>query len=296
VPLPVLPKEGSFSITLHGSNAGAISRKGILLFLVDYSGYNQITVNPQDQEKTTFTCPFGIFPYRKMSFGLCNAPATLQRCMLAIFLDLVEKSIEVFMDNFLVFGSSFDSCLENLDIVLWRCVETNLVLNWEKCHYMVIEGIVLGHKISKRGIEVNKAKVEVIEKLTPPTNVKGIRSFLNHVGFYRRFIKDFSKIAKPLCNLLNKDTPFKFDQECVTAFESLKEKLTTAPDWNHSFELMCDESDYVVGAVLGQRKGKLFYVIHYATKMLNDTHSNYITTEKELLAIVYALEKFRVIS
>ena len=153
-------------------------------FLDGYSGYNQITVNPEDQEKTAFTCPFSIFAYRKMPFGLCNAPATFQRCMFAIFADLVEKSIEVFMDDFSVFGSSFEKFLFNLDIVLKRCVETNLVLNWEKCHFMVTEGIVLGHKISVRGIEVDKAKVEVIEKLPPPTNIKGIRSFLGHAGFY----------------------------------------------------------------------------------------------------------------
>jgi len=218
--------------------------------------------------------------------------------MLAIFADLVESCIEVFMDDFLAFGSFFQSCLENLNIVLRRCVETNLVLNWEKCHFMVTEGIVLGHKISERGLEVDKAKVEIIEKLPPPTNVKGIRSFLGHAGFYRRFIKDFSKIAKPLCNLLNKDTLFSFDKNCLAAFDRLKQKLTTvpiitAPDWSLSFELMCDASDYAVGAVLGQRKEKLFYIIHYASKVLNDAQSNYTTTEKELLAIVYALEKFR---
>ncbi|CAL0334640.1 unnamed protein product [Lupinus luteus] len=198
-------------------------------FLDGYSGYNQITVDPQDQEKTAFTCPFGIFAYRKMPFGLCNAPATFQRCMLAIFSDLVEQCIEVFMDDFSVFGSSFETCLANLDIVLQRCVETNLVLNWEKCHFMVTEGVVLGHKISSRGIEVDKAKIEVIKDLPPPLNVKGIRSFLGHAGFYRRFIKDFSKIAKPLSNLLNKDVVFHFDTECANAFETLKNKLVTAP-------------------------------------------------------------------
>jgi len=218
--------------------------------------------------------------------------------MLAIFADLIENCIEVFMDDFSVFGSTFDACLENLDLVLQRCVEINLVLNWEKCHFMVTEGIVLGHKIFESGIEVDKAKVEIIEKLPPPTNVKGIGSFLGHAGFYRRFIKDFSKIAKPLCNLLNKETIFKFDQECVKVFECLKEKSTTAPvitapDWSVGFELMCDASDYAIGAVLGQRKEKLFYVIHYASKVLNDAQNNYTTTEKELLAIMYALEKFR---
>jgi len=168
--------------------------KAYYYFLDGYSGYNQIIVDPQDQEKIAFTCPFGIFAYRKMPFGQCNVPATFQRCMLAIFSNLVEKSIEVFMDDFSVFGSSFDSCLGNLDIVLSICVETNLVFNWEKCHFMVIEGIVLGHKIFERGIEVDKAKVEVIEKLPPPTNVKRIRSFLGHARFYRIMIKIRRKI------------------------------------------------------------------------------------------------------
>ena len=162
-----------------------------------------------------------------MPFGLCNAPTTFQRCMQAIFSDLIEKSIEVFMDDFSVFGSSYEVCLKNIDTVLKRCRETNLMLNWEKSHFMVTEGIVLGHKISSRGIEVDKAKIDVIRKLPPPVNVKGVRSFLGHVGFYRRFIKDFSKIAKPLSNLLNKDKSFIFDDDCLTAFETLKERLTS---------------------------------------------------------------------
>ncbi|KAK8635984.1 hypothetical protein V6N13_004695 [Hibiscus sabdariffa] len=162
---------------------------------------------------------------------------------------------------------------------------------------MVNECTVLGHKISSKGIEVDKAKVEVIEKLPPPTNVKGIRSFLGHAGFYRRFIKDFSKISKPLCNLLQQNQPFVFD-ECQSAFEELKVKLISAPvvvppDWTLPFELMCDASDHAVGAALGQRRGKLFHVIYYASRTLNEAQINYTTTEKELLAVVFAFEKFR---
>jgi len=127
-------------------------------FLDGFSGYFQIHIAPEDQEKTTFTCPYGTFAYRRMPFGLCNAPATFQRCMMAIFKDMVEDFMEVFMDEFSVFGDSFESCLKNLEKVLIRCEETNLVLSWEKCHFMVQEGIVLGHKISKEGIEVDKAK------------------------------------------------------------------------------------------------------------------------------------------
>ncbi|GKB52236.1 reverse transcriptase domain-containing protein [Tanacetum coccineum] len=145
-------------------------------FLDGFLGYFQIPIDPQDQEKTTFTCPYGTFAYRRMPFGLCNAPGTFQRCMMAIFHDMIEETMEVFMDDFSVFGDSFSSCLSHLDKMLKRCEDTNLVLNWEKCHFMVKEGIVLGHKISKSGIEVDKAKVDVIAKLPHPTSVKGVRS------------------------------------------------------------------------------------------------------------------------
>ena len=161
-------------------------------FLDGYSGYNQIAIAPEDQEKTTLTCPYGTFAFRRMPFGLCNAPGTFQRCMMAIFSDMVEKTIKVFMDDFSVLGSSFDNCLENLRSVLIRCEETNLVLNWENCHFMVQEGVVLRHRISARGIEVARAKIEAIEKLPLPSSVKGIRSFLGHAGFYRCLVKDFS--------------------------------------------------------------------------------------------------------
>nr|GEZ44938.1 reverse transcriptase domain-containing protein [Tanacetum cinerariifolium] len=168
---------------------------------------------------------------------------------------------------------------------------------------MVKEGIVLEHKISKKGIEVDKAKIEVISKLPHPTTVKGIRSFLGHAGFYRRFIKDFSKISRPMTHLLEKNSPFIFSNECVQAFRTLKDKLTEAPiliapNWDQPFELMCDElmcdaSDYVAGAVLGQRIEKHFWPIHYASKTMNQAKANYTMTEKEMLAVVYAFEKFR---
>ena len=225
-------------------------------FLDGYSGYNQITIAPEDQEKTTFTCIYGTYTFRRMPFGLCNAPSTFQRCMMAIFSDMVERIIEVFMDEFSVLDDSFDNCLNNLRSVLIRCVETNLVFNWEKCHFMVQEGIVLGHQISTREIEVDKEKIEAIEKLPPPSAVKGIRSFLGHTGFYRRFIKDFSQIVKPFSNLLVQETPFEFDEQCVRAFSVLKDKLVSAPivvapDWDLLFKLMCNVSDYAIEAVLG---------------------------------------------
>ncbi|GJR57772.1 reverse transcriptase domain-containing protein [Tanacetum coccineum] len=165
-----------------------------LCFLNGFSGYFQIPIDPNDQEKTTFTCLFRTYAYRRMPFGLCNAPATFQRCMLSIFHDMIKESVE------------------------------------EKCHFMVKEGIVIGHKVSSAGLEVDKAKINVISKLPP----------------------------LPILKLLEKDTPFEFDDECKKAFELLKEKLTCAPvivspNWNLPFELMCDASDFAVGAVLGQK-------------------------------------------
>ncbi|GKD47067.1 reverse transcriptase domain-containing protein, partial [Tanacetum coccineum] len=161
-------------------------------FLDGFSGYFQILIDPQDQEKTTFTCPYGTFAYRCMPFGLCNALSTFQRCMMAIFHDMIEETIEVFMDDFSVFGDSFLSCLSHLDKMLKR-------------------------------IEVDRAKVDVIARFPTPTSVKGIWSFIGHAR---------------------------------EAFETLKKKLTealilVAPDWDLLFEIMCDASDFAVGAVLG---------------------------------------------
>ncbi|GKD72477.1 reverse transcriptase domain-containing protein [Tanacetum coccineum] len=205
--------------------------------------------------------------------------------MLAIFHDMIEESVEVFMEDFSVFGNSFDTCLNNLDKMLQRCNDAHLVLNWEKCHFMVKEGIVIGHKVSSTGLEVDKAKIDVISKLPPPTNIKGVRSFLGHANFYRCFIKDFSKIARPPTKLLEKDTPFEFNGECQKAFESLKEKLTCAPvivspNWNLPFELTCDASDFAIGAVLefdieiNDRKGTENVATDHLSRIENDETSD----------------------
>nr|GEY99857.1 DNA-directed DNA polymerase [Tanacetum cinerariifolium] len=251
-------RKDHFSLPFMDQMLERLAGNEFYCFLDGFSGYFQIPINPQDQKKTTFTCPYGTFAYRHMPFGLCNALGTFQRCMIAIFHDIIEKTMEVFMDYFSVFGDIFSLCLSNLDKMLKRCEDKNLVLNSEKCHFMCKEGIVLGHKISKSGIEVDRAKVDVIAKLPHPTTVKGIRSFLGHAGFYRRFIKDFSKIASPMTHLLEKETPFVFSKECVDAFDTLKKNLTEAPilvvpDWNLPFKLMCDASDFVIDAVLGQQ-------------------------------------------
>ncbi|CAM8981073.1 unnamed protein product [Rhodiola kirilowii] len=260
-------KKDHFPIPFIDQMLERLARHDYFCFLDGYSGFYQIPILPNDQGKTTFTCPYGTFAFRRMPFGLCNAPGTFQSCMMSIFSDYIEKCIEVFMDDFSIHGSSFDDCLANLSNVLARCIETNLVLNWEKCHFMVQEGILLGHLVSKRGVEVDKAKIQVIEQLPPPKNQKGVRSFLGHAG-------------------------------CLEEFEKLKKSLVSTPimqppKWDLPFELMCDASDYAIGAVLGQRVKKKLHVIYYVSKVLDNAQMNYTTIEKELLAVVYAFEKFR---
>ena len=160
-----------------------------------------------------------------------------------IFFDMIEQIMEVFMDDFSIYGKTFDHCLENLDKVLQQCREKD---------FMVREGIILGHLVSEQGIEVDRVKIEVIEKLPPPINVKGICSFLGHAGFYRHFIKYFSQIARPLTSLLAKGAPFDFIDECLAAFHTLKKALILKliiqpPDCMMPFEIIFDASDYVVG-------------------------------------------------
>jgi hypothetical protein len=267
-------------------------------FLDGYSGLMQISIHSDDQHKAMFTCLYGTFAYRRFPFGLCNAPASFQRCMMAVFSEFIEEIVEVFMDDFSICGKAFMDCLENLDKVLTRCVEVDLVLNWEKCHFMVKQGIVLGHVISERGIEVDKAKVETIEQLPPSTDVKSLRSFLAHAIFYRRFIKDFSKMTKPLTHLLQNDVAFDFDEKCLAAIRTLKSALVSAPiiqpsDWSQPFEIMCDASDYAVGVVFGQRKEGRVHTVYYASKTLNEAQLNCATIEKEFLAVVFTFETFR---
>ena len=233
-----------------------LARHSHYYFLDGYSGYNQIEIALEDQEKSTFTCPYRTFAFRRMPFRLCNAPTTFQRRMMSIFSDLVEEVMEIFIDDFSVYGSSFEYCLRNLETVLQRCQDKNLALNWEKCHFLVTEGIVLGHKISTTGLEVDQAKIAIIKTLMSPTAVKGIRSFLGHAGFHRRFIKDFSKISRPLCRLLEKYANFDFNESCRSAFEEIKSRLVSSPImltpyWSNEFEIMCDTSDYAMGVVLG---------------------------------------------
>ena len=188
--------------------------------------------------------------------------------------------------------------VEHLTQILDVCVKKRLVLSWEKSHFMVREGIMLGHLVSSKGLEVDKAKVEVIQDLALPKSIRELRSFLGHVGFYRRFIQDFAEVSKPLTSLLCKEKDFIIEEEGKHAFMQLKQSLVEvpilqSPNWDLPFEIMCDAFDFTVGVVLGQRIDKKPTAICYASKMLADAQVNYTTTEKELLSVIFALEKYK---
>ncbi|CAM8956871.1 unnamed protein product [Rhodiola kirilowii] len=193
--LNAVTRKDHFPLPFIDQMLDRLAGKPYFCFLDGFSGYNQIPIAPKDQEKTTFTFPFGTFAFRRMSFDLCNAPDTFQRVVTSIFSDMIGSFIEVFMDDFTVHGDTFDACLDNLS---------------------------LGHIVSHEGIEVDKAKIDLIVTLPYPSTVRDIKSFLGHAGFYRRFIKDFSKKALPLSNLLQKDIPFEFTDQYRAAFNELK--------------------------------------------------------------------------
>ncbi|RVW19077.1 Transposon Ty3-G Gag-Pol polyprotein [Vitis vinifera] len=262
---PTLKWKDHFPLPFIDQVLERVSGHPFYCFLDGYSGYFQIEIDVEDQEKTTFTCPFGTYAYRRMPFGLCNALQHSKDSTWKRFLTDALKGLGAQLGEMPFYGTS------------------------RNCPWP--------YHLEK-GIEVDKAKVELIVKLCLPTTVKGVRQFLGHAGFYRRFIKDFSKLSKPLCELLAKDAKFIWDERCQKSFDQLKQFLTTtpivrAPNWQLPFEVMCDASDFAIGAVLGQREDGKPYVIYYASKTLNEAQRNYTTTEKELLVVVFALDKFR---
>jgi hypothetical protein len=232
-----------------------------------------------------------------LPFGLCNAPATFQRVVLGIFADLIHDCVEVYMDDFIVYGDTFEEDLNNLEIFLIRCQETNLALSHEKCRMLSTEGIVLGHHLSLEGIKVDPAKINIIFKLPSPKTQKEVRSFLGHAGYYHRFIENFTKITSPMFKLLTKDVEFCWNDNCQIAFDTLKEKLSMAPilrgpNWSLPFHISMDASDTALGGVLGQKENQQNYAIYFTSKNLTPPELNYTVTEKEFLAVVHAINKF----
>eukprot|EP00253_Pinus_taeda_P026620 PITA_26620 len=274
-----------------------LAGKKFFSFLDGFSGYNQIQIALEYQDKTTFTCPWGTFAYRVLPFDLCNAPATFQRAILSIFADLINEGLEVYMDEFTPYGDEFDPTLETLEKVLQRCITTRLCLSHEKCCMMMTEGLILGHYISAASIQVDPAKIQILLLIPTPTTQTEVRSFLGFSRYYRIFIEHYSRIAAPLYALTS-NIDFLWTEKCECAFNDLKKLVSIAPvlrgpNWDLPFQISSDVSDTTIGAILGQKEDRKPYAIYYISKNLSPAELNYTVTEKEFLAVIHAINKFR---
>ncbi|CAM6094053.1 unnamed protein product [Calypogeia fissa] len=266
-------------------------------FLDGYSGYNQMWIK-EDQAKTAFTTEWGIFAFRRMSFGLCNAPGMFQRLMMNIFHNFLSKFFEIFIDDFAIYGSiqNHKKCLR---MTFQCCREVGLRLHPGKCFFRVNEGILLGHKISKKGIEVDHKKVAIWLAITFPKTLKEVRAFLGCVGYYRRFLQNYAKIALPLTKMLKRDIEVESTPERVLAFDTLKERLTGAlvlitPDWGKDFHVYVDCSGFCIGSMLSQLDADgRDHPIYFASRQLSAPEKNYSGTHREALGVIYSCKKFR---
>jgi hypothetical protein len=268
-------------------------------FMDGYSGYNQISIAPEDHHKTAFTTPWGTFIYLVMPFGLCNAPSAFQRAMTYAFSDLLHKSMTVFIDDFST-QTSGDEHLAAVRESFKRCRQVGISLNPEKLYLAVIRGVLLGYIVSAKGKEPDPEKVDVIVNLKPPTDIKSMQRTLGHMGWYRDLIQDYASISAPLTNLIKKASKYEWTSECQLAFDALKKHLSTypivrAPDWNLPFHVYCDASAVAVGSTLCQPTGSdgKDLPVAFASKQLSPAEKNYTTTERECLAMVFSVKKYR---
>jgi hypothetical protein len=294
-------KKDYFPLPFTDAILDAVAGHECYFFLDGFSGYNQIRIALEDQLKTTFTTAWGTFASLVMLFGLCNAPATFQRVMMVAFLPYLHKFIEIFLDDFCVFGKIEDHA-EQLAKCFEQCEKYGISLNAAKCQFVVPFGRLLGHIVGKDGIAVDPDKVSLIVHFPRPTMVKQVRSYLGLCSYYRRAIKSFAKIASPLTKILKKlevgASPV-WGQDCEVAFITLKEKLSTAPvlilpNWDKPFHVYVDASNIALGCVLSQKDDKNFdHPIYFASRQLIAAEKNYTTTEREALGMIFAVQKFR---
>jgi hypothetical protein len=258
------------------------------------SGYHQLKIRESDILKTAFHTRYGLYEYTAMSFGLTNAPAYFMYLMNKVFMEYLDKFVVVFIDDILIFSKTDEEHKEHLRLVLEKLRSNQLYAKFSKCDFWLTEVAFLGHIISVGGVSIDPGKVKDVLNWMPPTTVSEIRSFLGLAGYYRRFIKDFSKIAKPMTRLLEKNKPFEWTAECQASFEELKIRLTSAPvlvlpNLTKKFDIYCDASRQGLGCVLMQ-EGQ---VVCYASRQLRKHKENYPTHDLELAAAVHALKIWR---
>ncbi|GFY33715.1 transposon Tf2-6 polyprotein [Trichonephila clavipes] len=262
------------------------------------AGYHQVKVHVEDQDKTAFVCPFGTYRFLRMPYGLRNAPATFQRLMNRFCNGLEDILALPYLDDIIVLSETFEKHMFDLKTIFERLLHFKLKANREKCHFASSRVKYLGFWITQKGIEVDPEKVASILDIPPPKNVKELQSFLQTCSWFRRYIQDFAKISRPLSYLTKKKVKWQWGFDQQNAFQTLKNSLTTPPvlkqaDGTKPYIIRTDASNYALGAVLLQGEGSDEHPIEYASRLLTPAECNYSTTEREALAVVWALKKFR---
>ncbi|UYV72093.1 hypothetical protein LAZ67_9001794 [Cordylochernes scorpioides] len=262
------------------------------------AGYHQVKVHPADQDKTAFTCPFGTYRYLRMPFGLRNAPSTFQRLIDRFRGGLGHVLVLSYLDDIIVLSDTFEKHITDLQSVFERLTLFKLHANRHKCHFAGSRVKYLGFWITQEGLEIDQDKVSSVQKIPPPTNVKEVQSFLQTCSWFRRYIPNFAERSRPLSNLTKKKVPWGWGFSQQKAFELLKECLITPPvlkqaDGSSPYIIRTDASSFALGAVLLQGQGAGERPIEYASRLLSPAEINYSTTEREALAVVWALKKFR---
>jgi hypothetical protein len=255
------------------------------------SGYHQLKIRESDIPKTAFHTRYGLYEYTVMSFRLTNAPVYFMYLMNKVFMEYLDIFIVVFIDDILIFSKMMEEHEEHLRLVLEKLRSNQLYAKFSKCEFWLTEVAFLGHVISVGGVSVDPGKVKDVLNWMPPTTVSEICSFLGLAGYYHRFIKDFSKIAKPMTKLLEKNKAFKWTKECQASFAELKKRITSSPvlilpDLTQKFDIYCDASRQGLGCVLMQ-EGQ---VVCYASRQLRKHEWNYPTHDLELAAVAHALK------
>lgn len=263
-----------------------------------YSGFYQVEVDENDIKKTAFSVENGHYEFLRMPFGLKNAPATFQRVMDHILREHIGKSCVIYLDDILIFSTSLQEHIENLEKVFKTLEKYNFKIQLDKSEFLKKETAFLGHVITTEGVKPNPEKIKAIKNWPVPKNEKELKGFLGTLGYYRKFIRDFAKITKPLTKALRKDENFEKSKEFLETFEKCKEILTTSdilqyPDFSKNFILTTDASNYAIGAVLSQGPIGKDKPIAFASRTLSKSEENYSTIEKELLAIVWSCSYFR---
>ncbi|MCU7806226.1 MAG: RNA-directed DNA polymerase, partial [Candidatus Thiodiazotropha sp. (ex Lucinoma borealis)] len=273
--------------------------KGAQLFsTIDLqSGYHQVMLDDDAKEKSAFCTHVGLFQWRVLSFGLTNAPATFERMMEAILGGMHWTHVLVYLDDIIVFAADFQTHIQRLSEVFSRLSNAGLKINAKKCQLFRDSVSFLGHIVSSSGISTDPEKISAVKNWGRPQNIHDIRAFLGTTSYYRKFIKGYAHIAKPLHRLTEKNKTFTWDLECEKAFEALKEKLISAPvlaypDTSKPFLLDCDASSFAVGAVLSQIHDDQEHPVAYYSRTLSRTERNYCVTRRELLAMVEAVKRF----